>query len=220
MKRKLNWVTNFFDEIDLIYEKAEENENIGKLLEQLEDKALEECMAAVAEGGLLATQVGAVLTPEQFHAMSEVDRETAVKMLAEKGFGGIGQDLGEGVLTVRLSPAINHTQACTIFEVLNRLEKLDGTINCLKPKWTLKLQVPLGGRKGLFQWETLIVLLYPWLSVSEVSTQEAALESSAEKPAEKTSVKPANKSAKPAGAPTKESGKKSLLSRLFKKRKA
>ena len=36
MNRKIGWESYEFDEIELVYEKAEENESIGRLLEQLE----------------------------------------------------------------------------------------------------------------------------------------------------------------------------------------
>ena len=42
MTRKISWESNVFDEIELVYEKAEENEKISDLLEQLEEKALSE----------------------------------------------------------------------------------------------------------------------------------------------------------------------------------
>lgn len=35
-------------------------------------------------------------------------------------------------------------------------------------------EVPLGGKKGMFKWEMLIMQLYPWLSVREVSSNIAA----------------------------------------------
>lgn len=67
-----------------------------------------------------------------------------------------------------------HVLACTIFEILSQLEKLDGAINTLNHKWTLELKVPYGGKKGLLQWEILIARLYPWLSIKETSTNEMA----------------------------------------------
>ena len=77
---------------------------------------------------------------------------------------------------MRFTPKIQKVLGCTIFNVLNRIEKLDGSINLLSPKWTLEFQVPLGGEKGLFQWEMLIMQLYPWISVRETSTNEVAEE--------------------------------------------
>ena len=78
---------------------------------------------------------------------------------------------------------------CTIFNVLNRIEKLDGSINMLYPKWTLELQVPMGGKKGFFQWEMLIAQLYPWLSVTEISTNEVVEEMMSEENLSKAEIK-------------------------------
>ena len=41
MDRKLNWNSGWLDEIELVYEKAEEKEEAGQLLEKLEQAALE-----------------------------------------------------------------------------------------------------------------------------------------------------------------------------------
>ena len=57
-----------------------------------------------------------------------------------------------------------------MFSVLNRLEKLDGAFNVLFPKATLELRVPLGAKKGMMKCEMLIMQLYPWLSITETST--------------------------------------------------
>ena len=57
-----------------------------------------------------------------------------------------------------------------MFSVLNRLEKLDGVFNVMFPKATLELRVPLGAKKGMVKCEMLIIQLYPWLSINEIST--------------------------------------------------
>lgn len=171
MNRKINWNSCEFDEIELVYEKAASNEYIGKLLEQLEAAALSE---AKNNCGLLTTDSGKHITPEQFDAISDTDKETVIKVLSEIGLASISQDIQTAAIFIRFTEKIQSVLACTIFNVLNRLEKLDGAINLLKPKWTLELQIPLGGKKGLFQWELLIMQLYPWLSVSETSANEAA----------------------------------------------
>ncbi len=171
MIRKLKWNSNVFDEIELVYEKAEANETIGKLLEQLELKALEE---AKANCGLLKTDTGAHIAPEQFDGLSESDKETVIKVLAGMGLSSISQNIESATIYIRFSAQIQTVLACTFFDVLNRLEKLDGAINFLHPKWTLELQLPLGGKTGMFQWELLIMQLYPWITVKETSTNEAA----------------------------------------------
>ncbi len=171
MNRKINWKSHEFDEIELVYDKASSNDSIEKMLEQLETCALSE---AKNNCGLLTTDSGKHISPEQFDELSEIDKETVIKVLSGIGLGSISQDIQTATIFIRFTPKIQSVLACTIFNVLNRLEKLDGAINILKPTWILELQVPLGGKKGLFQWEMLIIQLYPWISVRETSTSEAA----------------------------------------------
>ena len=172
MNRKIEWRSMELDEIELVYEKAENNHNIETLLEQLETQALEE---AKNNMGMLKTDTGNVLKPEQFESLSDTDKETVIKVLGNAGLSALNTDLQTATIIITLSPIITRVQACTVFNILNRIEKLDGAITILKPEWKLKLQVPLGGRKGLFQWEMLIMQLYPWLSVQEESTNAVAI---------------------------------------------
>ena len=119
-----------------------------------------------------------ILLPEQFDALSDNDKEILIMLTGNKGLSGLQTDMETAAIKIRLSSLITRVQACTIFSILNTLEKLDGAINVLIPKWTLELYVPLGGRKGLSQWELLIMQLYPWLSIRELSTNETAVSSS------------------------------------------
>ena len=171
MERKIGWSSCEFDEIELVYDKAESNERIGKLLEELETLALSE---AKNNCGLLTTDTGGHITPEQFESLCDVDKETVIKVLSNMGIASFTPDINAGVLYLRFTSRIQKVLGCTIFNVLNRIEKLDGSINILHPKWTLELQVPSGGKKGLFQWEMLMMQLYPWISVRETSTNEVA----------------------------------------------
>ena len=169
MNRTLDWNSGLLDEIELVYEKAKANEKIQTLLESLENQAL---MEARANCHIIKTRDGSCLSPEQFDAFSEENKEAVIVTLARLGLSRLETDHPNATIIVRLSSAIPIAQACTLFDILNRLEKLDGALNVLKPKWTLELQVPLGGKKGLFQQEMLMMQLYPWISVREVSTQE------------------------------------------------
>jgi len=171
MNRMIEWRSKELDEIELVYEKAKNNQSIGALLEQLESRALEEAKNNV---GMLKTGNGYCLKPEQFDGLPDTDRETVIKVLGNAGLASMNTDTQSAAIIITLSPLITRVQACTIFNILNRIEKLDGSITILKPKWTLKLQVPLGGKKGLLQWEMLIMQLYPWISVSEEATSEIA----------------------------------------------
>ena len=158
MNRTIAWKSMELDEIELVYEKAEENSGIASLMEQLEAQALTEAKNNV---GMLKTDGGISLSSEQFDNLSANDKETVIKVLGNAGISALNTEIQTAAIIVRLSSIITKVQACTIFNLLNRIEKLDGSINILKPKWTLELQVPLGRKKGLFQWEMLIMQLYP-----------------------------------------------------------
>ena len=175
MKRRIAWGTCALDEIELVYEKAEENTAIADQLEQLELQALNEAKANI---GMFPSDDHKILLSEQFDALSDNDKEILIMLTGNKGLSGLQTDMETATIKIRLSSLIPMVQACTIFSILNTLEKLDGAINVLIPKWTLELYVPLGGRKGLSQWELLIMQLYPWLSIRELSTNETAVSSS------------------------------------------
>lgn len=171
MNRKISWRSMELDEIELVYEKAEENSGISSLMEQLEIQALAEAKNNVS---MLKTDGGNFLTPEKFDGLSDIDKETVIKVLGNMGLSAQSTEMQTATIIVKFSPIIIKVQACTIFNLLNRIEKLDGALSVLNPKWTLELQVPLGGKKGLFQWEMMIMQLYPWISVKETSTNETA----------------------------------------------
>ena len=175
MKRRIAWGACALDEIELVYEKAEENTAIVDQLEQLELQALN---VAKANIDMFPSDDHKILLPEQFDALSDNDKEILIMLTGNKGLSGLQTDMETAAIKIRLSSLIPRVQACTIFSILNTLEKLDGAINVLIPKWTLELYIPLGGRKGLSQWELLIMQLYPWLSIRELSTNETAVSSS------------------------------------------
>ena len=222
MDRKIDWVTGRFDEIELVYDKAEENDSIGSQLEQLEEKALAEARAC---SPAIRTEQGP-LTPEQFDALSESGKENVIWMLSNHGLAKLGMSREDLTITMEFSPVIQDVLACTMFNVINRLEKLDGTF---MDKVTLEFKVPLGGKKGFFQWEMLIMSLYPWISVRETSTSTVAaglLESiqasakAAPQSAKQPAVPALPQKQSPAQAPAQKAAepeKKSFFKKLFGK---
>ncbi|MBE5775493.1 MAG: hypothetical protein E7337_16465 [Clostridiales bacterium] len=93
-------------------------------------------------------------------------------------------DIQNKTITVMLSPFIQNVMACTFFNLLNWLEKLEGALNekldgrlneRLGGRLTLHLLAPRGGENGLVQWETLILDLYQWLKVKESSSSLVAV---------------------------------------------
>lgn len=164
MNRKIKWNSYCFDEIELIYDKASEKDAIGNLLEELEELALKE---AEYNCNLAMPQMEK-MTKEQFTLISDNEKENLIFALSNIGLESFRADISTAMITVELSPLIPQVLGCTMFSVLNRLEKLDGAFNILaNSECNLQIVVPLGCRKGLAKWEMLIVLLYPWLSVKE-----------------------------------------------------
>ena len=166
MERKINWHSGCHDEIELVYDKAKEDENIAATLMELEIMALQE---AEESWGML--KMGdKPITREMFLEMSEQDKETVMYYLSGAGLQEFVPSITEGKITVTFTPHIQRVLGCTMFSVLNRLEKLDGAFNVMFPKTTLEFRVPLGAKKGMMKFEMLIMQLYPWLSITETST--------------------------------------------------
>ena len=168
--RKINWSSGCYDEIELVYEKASENKVFAALLANLEAKAL---MEAEESCGMLKID-DKPITREMVLKMSEQNKETVMYYLSKIGLLEFEPSLTEGKITVIFSPYIQSVLGCTMFAVLNLLEKLDGTFDALFPKATLELKIPLGAKNGFANYETLIKLLYPWLSIEEVSIGNAS----------------------------------------------
>lgn len=167
MNRKIEWKSYCYDEIELVYEKAEANENIASLLSELEEMAQRE----VEQNYGMISINGQSLTKEKFFDMSDTNKEKIMCLLSQVGLEEFNPSMTEPVIKVILSPHIQKVLGCTMFSILNRLEKLDGAYNEMKfKKATLEIFVPLGGQKGLGKCEMLIMMMYPWLSVSEKST--------------------------------------------------
>lgn len=178
MERKIQWNSGCFDEIDLVYEKAAEKELTKKILSELEDGALAEARAY--SDNILVD--GRPLTPQQFDVLSDSMKEEIIYNLSGMGLSVFSAPLTEPKISVRLSPHIQLVRCCTAFSILNRLEKLDGAFNMIYPQAALEIQAPLGGKKGLVHIEMLISFLYPWLKVTEISSNEIAVQLVQEQP--------------------------------------
>lgn len=177
MERKINWISGYLDEIELVYDKAEENAEIAELLSEFEEGALAE--AKMQCGAFKIETDGKPVGPQQFDSVPDEIKETVIARLSDLGIGSFNAPLTKPTIEIYLSPAARLVFCCTAFSILNRLEKLDGAINVLHPKMTLKIEAPLGCKR-MIQLQTLLVQLYPWLEkVKEISYGSAA-------PAQKT----------------------------------
>lgn len=141
------------------------------------------------------------------------DRENIMFALSGVGLEEFIPSIDKSRITVTFSPQIQSVLGCTMFSVLNRLEKLDGAFNIICPKTTLELRVPLGAKKGMMKCEMLIMMLYPWLSVTETSSDKPSSPLNAP-PAEKT-PEPSTQKEPARKTPEKKVG---LLSKLFGKK--
>lgn len=209
MERKINWYSGCHDEIELVYDKANENENIASILMELETMALQE---AEESCGLL--KIGdKPITREMFLEMNDQDKETVMYYLSGVGLQEFVPSMTDGKITVTFTPHIQRVLGCTMFSVLNRLEKLDGAFNVIFPKATLELRVPLGAKKGFVKCEMLIMQLYPWLSITETSTNTVSSTLNVQPQSEpKTMKTDANKDSH------ESTEKKGFFSKLFGKR--
>lgn len=180
MEWMIGWNSGLLDEIGLVYEKAERDTFLCRKLNKLEETALREAMNACQSGGLLSrSNGGKVLSKAEFDALSAIDKETAIVMLGEIGLasrqGGrpyFETDYSAAIISVRLSSSVVKTKACTLFDILNRLEKLDGAANIVgKAAWSLKLRVPGGNGAEYVEWKEVISRLFPWITVSVLGTE-------------------------------------------------
>lgn len=209
MERKIQWYSRCHDEIELVYDKAEENASIGAILEELETMALKE---AEENCGMLKLG-GKPITREAFLKMNAQDQEAVMHYLSRVGLQEFTPSVKEGKIIVTFTPYIQRVLGCTMFSVLNRLEKLDGAFNMLFPKATLELRVPLGAKKGMMKCEMLIMQLYPWLSIQEVSANTVSSTFNVPPEPEKETQTPVGKESAPC-----ETKKKGFLGKLFGKK--
>ncbi len=170
MDRKIRWNSGVFDEIEMVYEKAKQNPNAARLLANLEEGALAEAQ----RNSRMISIDGKVIAPEEFDTLPDSSKEQLIANLAGIGLKTLSADLSIPKITICLSATIQPVLNCTAFSILNRLENLDGTVNRLFPNMELEIQAPIGGKKGLVVVEMLIAVLYPWLTVREVSSDVVA----------------------------------------------
>lgn len=168
MERKIYWRSGCFDKIDLVYNKAEEQEISARILSDLETGALAE---ARAHSSMIQIQ-GCPITPEQYDKLPDSIREQLIAELSNVGLASFSTSLSTSKITVCLSPQIQQVSCCAALSILNRLEELDGTFNMPDPQVTFEIQIPFAGKQEFAQIERLISLLYPWLKVTEVSSAE------------------------------------------------
>lgn len=165
MERTLYSLSEHFDEIDLLYEKAEKNKTTFSIYLDIEKTALAE-----AENNCDMFKCdGAAVTEEKFNSLSDNFKSKMIYELSKNGLYGFSPSMEAPEIRVTLTEYSPIVLGCTMFSILNSIEKLDGTYNEIFPKASLVIEAPFGGKKGLVKLEMMVMLLYPWLSVREES---------------------------------------------------
>ncbi len=175
MKRAIEWCSHCWDDIELVYDRGENDPAIGKDLMELEQTALRE---AKDNCGLININ-NKYLTVDDYLKMSEFDKEKVMYLMGSHGLKELTLSYQDPIITVTFAPLIPRIVACTIFNLLNRLEKLDGSYSrafCSNQKAKLVFKLPLGGRKGMMKYEMMIVKIYPWIGqIEETFTDQMAI---------------------------------------------
>ena len=169
MGKYINWCGGDLGEIEAVYKRAGKNKSAEALLEEMEKQAFAE---AKANCRMFKLDNGERMSKEKFGELGDVDLETMVASLGGFAVGGLSQDLEEAVLSAEFTPDAGNLSACVFFRIINKLERLDGTVQRIADKWTLELVVPSGVKGRLAKWEMLTMMLYPWLSVRESDAAE------------------------------------------------
>lgn len=170
MNRKISWNSGRLDVINQVYRRAAQSEAAWKFLVDIEDGALAE-----ARNGCAMVRIrGEQLTPEQYDVLSDSAKEAVIAALGNAGITAFTAVDQNTKIVVELSPQVRRVLNCTVFSLLNRLEKLNGAFADQPEKITLEIQTPAGGKQGLVAVEMLISVLYPWLSVKTVIQGAAA----------------------------------------------
>ena len=84
------------------------------------------------------------------------------------------------------------------------------------PKATLELRVPLGAKKGMIKCEMLIMQLYPWLSITETSTNTVSSTLNVQPKAQASSTHQVKET--PQQIPHAPEKKKGFFAKLFGKK--
>ena len=91
MERKIKWSTGCFDDIGLVYERAEKDKSAAAMLSELETMALSE-----AENNCGMLKYGdKPLTREKFLSLDEYDKELGIFILAGMGLEGFDPSMDE-----------------------------------------------------------------------------------------------------------------------------
>lgn len=173
MTEILESLKSVYMELGLVFDKGDNNETIKSQLNELVATAVQEARNCCS----YITYKNNKLTGEDFDKLESIEKADIIMNLGEQ-IGLMRFDTMksmEGKLEIEFSQYIPSVLSCTMLSILNRLENLDGAINVFNPKVELTIVAPLGGKKGLMKCEMLIMILYPWIQIHEISSNIEAI---------------------------------------------
>lgn len=193
-------------ELALVFEKAQNNEMISSMIEELKENAFNEartnCHYLLIDNKPLSA--------EQFENLDASTKSEVICTLGSIGLDEFIPNSFEGKINIKFSIHIQRVLSCTMFVILNKLENLDGAINVLSPEVQISVKAPLGGKKGLAKCYMLIQALYPWCKgIREVSSNEVSVDIPSELVVEKNAPDKTEKKL--------TESKTSFWSKIFKK---
>ena len=166
MEERNNLIMSCWDEMESVYEKAgnaDQNKYAKDILSELEQWAVAEAEFALDEGGAIKYICKG--------------KEEVMSYLSDIGLDKFSIDvLLKSKITIEFSLYSYFTLGCTMFFILNKLEKLeklDGALDLIGPKVSLELRLPPNGKveKEMVKCRMLLMWLYPWLSITVTSTK-------------------------------------------------
>ena len=89
MNRQIKWESGCYDEIELIYEKAENDEEFARILKELEQRAISEARNYCK----FVNTGGEPLTTEKFDKLSLRQKERVIWRLGEGGIAKINASI-------------------------------------------------------------------------------------------------------------------------------
>jgi len=133
MMRKILWQWGKLDKelMESAYARAEKNGD-SDILEMMEERALAEAKAncVIIPGAFLYVNHGderIKVTPETFGKLNEGEVEGVICFLGKVGL--MKREESEGEIKILTTPAIMKCPACASFQLLEELERMEGTTN-------------------------------------------------------------------------------------------
>ena len=168
MISKILWKSGCYKQIAHVYERAEQNTAASEILKSLEESALQEG----SENAPRVEIVGMTLTSEIFEKLPDTIKEQILYELGKNGLSRfiVSKTVPEGEVT--LTNNFSYHPACTTFYILDIFEALERDYRPKFPEVELKLQIPLGSSKDAVRLSVISALLYPWIKITTITTNQ------------------------------------------------